>query len=116
MKKIGICAAITGSMTTKETMPGLPVTVDEIINCAYECSVAGAAMVHIHVRDKDERPSLDTSLYKEVLTGIREKCDVLVCISTSNHLVEISDKHRIKLMELKPDLASIEVTSLKRPD
>ncbi|CAH1208418.1 3-keto-5-aminohexanoate cleavage enzyme [Paenibacillus allorhizoplanae] len=116
MKKIGICAAITGSMTRKETMPGLPVTVDEIINCAYECSVAGAAMIHIHVRDKNERPSLDASLYKEVLTGIREKCDVLVCISTSNHLVGISDKERIRLMELKPDLASIEVTSVKRPD
>ncbi|NOU66251.1 hypothetical protein GC096_19610 [Paenibacillus sp. LMG 31461] len=116
MKKIGICVAITGSMTRKETMPGLPVTVDEIINCAYECSVAGAAMVHIHVRDKNERPSLDASLYKEVLTGIREKCDILVCISTSNHLVDISDKERIRLMELKPDLASIEVTSVKRPD
>ncbi|WP_261302626.1 3-keto-5-aminohexanoate cleavage protein [Paenibacillus andongensis] len=116
MKKIGICAAITGSMTRKETMPGLPVTVDEIIHCACECSVAGAAMVHIHVRDKYERPSLDASLYKEVLTGIREKCDILVCISTSNHLVDISDKERIRLMELKPDLASIEVTSVKRPD
>ncbi|WP_256757844.1 3-keto-5-aminohexanoate cleavage protein [Cohnella sp. WQ 127256] len=116
MRKIGICAAITGSMTRKDTMPGLPVTVEEIINCAYECSVAGAAMVHIHVRDKNERPSLDPTLYKEVLTGIREKCDILVCISTSNHLVDVSDKERIKLMELKPDLASLEVTSLKRPD
>uniref|UniRef100_UPI000360E9E0 3-keto-5-aminohexanoate cleavage protein n=1 Tax=Paenibacillus sp. OSY-SE TaxID=1196323 RepID=UPI000360E9E0 len=116
MKKIGICAAITGSMTRKETMPGLPVTVDEIINCAYECSCAGAAIVHIHVRDKDERPSLEASLYKEVLTGIREKSDILVCISTSNHLVRVSDKERIRLMELQPDLASLEVTSLKRPD
>ncbi|WP_337099082.1 3-keto-5-aminohexanoate cleavage protein [Paenibacillus sp. YIM B09110] len=116
MKKIGICAAITGSMTKKETMPGLPVTVDEIVNCAYECSVAGASMVHVHVRDKEEKPSLDFSLYEEVLSGIREKCDILVCISTSNHLVDVSDKNRIKLMELKPDLASIEVTSLNRPD
>ncbi|KFN02049.1 3-keto-5-aminohexanoate cleavage protein [Bacillus clarus] len=116
MGKVGICAAITGSMTTKETMPGLPVTVDEIVQCAYECSVAGAAIVHVHVRDKNARPSLDASLYKEVLTGIREKCDILVCISTSNHLVDIPDKERIKLMELKPDLASLEVTSLKRPD
>ncbi|MDM8361746.1 3-keto-5-aminohexanoate cleavage protein [Bacillus thuringiensis] len=116
MRKIGICAAITGSMTTKETMPGLPVTVEEIVQCAYECSVAGAAIVHVHVRDKNERPSLDALLYKEVLNGIREKCDILVCISTSNHLVNISDKERIKLMELKPDLASLEVTSLKRPD
>ncbi|BBI33317.1 BKACE family enzyme [Cohnella abietis] len=116
MKKIGICAAITGSMTMKETMPGLPVTVDEIINCAYECSVAGAAMIHVHVRDREEKPSLDFSLYKEVISGIREKCDVLICISTSNHLVDVSDNNRIKLMELKPDLASIEVTSLKRPD
>lgn len=116
MKKIGICAAITGSMTKKETMPGLPVTVDEIINCAYECSCAGAALVHVHVRDKDGKPSMDASLYKEVLTGIREKSDILVCISTSNHLVNVSDKERIRLMELKPDLASLEVTSLNRPD
>lgn len=116
MKKIGICAALTGSMTKKEAMPGLPVTVDEIIHCADECYRAGAAMVHIHVRDKDARPSMDASLYNEVLTGIREKCSILVCISTSNHLVHVSDQERISLMELKPDLASLEVTSLKRPD
>ena len=56
MEKLIITAAITGGRITREMTPHIPITPEEIIQSAYECWQAGAAIVHIHVRDpKTER-------------------------------------------------------------
>lgn len=51
MVKLIITAAITGSRTTREMTPYIPITTDEIYKSAIECWEAGASIAHIHVRD-----------------------------------------------------------------
>ncbi len=51
MEKLIITAAITGSRITRKIAPNIPITPEEIVQSAVECWEAGAAVVHIHVRD-----------------------------------------------------------------
>jgi 3-keto-5-aminohexanoate cleavage enzyme len=53
MQKLIITAALTGGVHGKEANPALPEQPDEIIQAAYDCYNAGAAIVHIHARDRD---------------------------------------------------------------
>ena len=50
--KIVITCACTGAETTKEQNPALPTTPEEIADAAYEAWLAGASILHLHVRDQ----------------------------------------------------------------
>lgn len=72
MGKIFITCAVTGNHTTRERHPGLPVTPNEIAEACLEASEAGAAAVHIHVRDPQTgAPSMEFDLYAAVFDQIR---------------------------------------------
>ncbi len=77
-----ITAAMVGAETTREQTPALPITAEEIAEDAAKCREAGAAMVHIHVRTPDGKPSQDTELFRAAIRAIRKKCDVLIQVST----------------------------------
>jgi uncharacterized protein (DUF849 family) len=82
MKTIISCA-ITGNMTTREHHPELPVTPQEIIKASLNAATAGAAIVHIHVRDPHTgKPSTKLSLYREVTDAIRAASDVVINLTT----------------------------------
>jgi len=73
-RAIVITCAITGAFGTKERNPALPVTPAEIAASAVEAAKAGAAVVHIHVRDpKTQGPSMELALYREAVERIRER-------------------------------------------
>lgn len=83
MEKVIITAAVTGSLTTREQNPNLPITPEEIAAAAVESRRAGAAVVHLHVRDpRTGRPVQDVELFKEVVGLIRAECDILINVST----------------------------------
>ena len=75
-----ITCAITGDDTKVTKSPHCPVTPEQIANSAIEAARAGAAIVHIHVRDPETGAfSMATKHYREVVKRIREsKVDVLV--------------------------------------
>lgn len=78
-RKVVITCALTGSFDTPSKNPAVPVTPEQIANSALDAAKAGAAVVHIHVRDpKTTKPSMELALYKEVVDRIREKNDDLV--------------------------------------
>lgn len=58
-----ITAAITGALPRKAQTPAVPVTPSEQIESTHEAYEAGAALVHIHVRNRDESPSSDPELF-----------------------------------------------------
>lgn len=75
MSKPGIIAvAITGSVPRKRDNPALPVTVAEQIESTHAAHEAGAALVHMHVRNDDETPSSDPDKFAAFLEGIRRYC------------------------------------------
>ena len=54
-----ITVAPTGAETAKADVPQLPTTLDELVETAVRCEAAGAALIHLHVRDAEHRPTLD---------------------------------------------------------
>jgi uncharacterized protein (DUF849 family) len=69
-----ITCAVTGNQTTPEMTPHLPITPEQIAEACLGAAEAGAAAVHIHVRDpKTGRPSMELDHYREVVERIRAK-------------------------------------------
>src|SRR5208283_1019186 len=77
-----ITAAMVGAETTRAQTPFLPISAEEIGEEAARCRDAGAAMVHIHVRQPDGTPSQDTELFRAAVREIRKRCDILIQTST----------------------------------
>src|ERR1700744_3654248 len=78
-QKVIITCAITGNLTKPEQSPYLPITPQQIAPSALEAAEAGAAIVHIHVRDPETgRPSMSIDLYRDVVERIRARNKSLV--------------------------------------
>lgn len=115
MDKLIITCAITGAETTKEQNPSLPTTPDEQAEAALECVRAGAAVIHLHVRDKNGKPSQSSALFAEVKEKIEKRCDAIVQFSTGG-AVGTPIKERLAPLSLKPEMASLNVGSLNFGD
>ena len=111
MDKLIITAALTGAQQGKEANPALPEQPDEIIGQALECREAGAAVVHIHARDKQGRPTADPGVFREIVDGIKAQSDLVICLSTGG-AAKISLEERVGMVPaLKPELASLNIGS-----
>lgn len=111
MQPVIITAALVGAEVTREQQPALPITPQEIIEAAIECYHAGAAMVHLHVRDSEGRPTQDGDLFREVVTGIRERCDIITQVSTGG-AIGMSAEERLQGIECRPDMATLTTGSV----
>jgi uncharacterized protein (DUF849 family) len=70
--KVFITCAVTGNLTTPDQTPHLPITPEEIADAALGAAEAGAAIVHLHVREpKTGKPSMALDYYREVVERIR---------------------------------------------
>lgn len=111
-----VSAAITGLATTRERVPHVPLTAEEIADDAARCFAAGAAVVHLHVRDGDGRPEWRRDAYAAVIPSLRRRCPgIVVCATTSGRAGATPDQ-RADVLELEgpalPDLASLTLGSL----
>lgn len=114
-KPVILTAALTGPIATKANNPALPVTCEEIVESARDAARAGAAVVHIHLRDERGRPTADVELAKRVVAGIEEECDALVQLSTGVGL-EVDFEERARLVEVQPAMATLNVCSMSFGD
>jgi 3-keto-5-aminohexanoate cleavage enzyme len=111
-KPLVISAAITGSVTARAQTPHLPVSAQEIIESSLGAIAAGAAIVHIHVREADGTPSARVALYEEVFAGIRAQSDGLICATTGSGAGRFTDDERLAALQLNPDIASFDAGSM----
>jgi len=128
--KIIITCAVTGGGTTLKQTPYLPVTPEQIANSALDAATAGAAVVHLHVRNPSTgMPSMDLNLYKEVVDRIKEKNDELIINlttgpgSTGSSSVVFGEhdpsfctaEQRVShVLKLKPELCSLDFNTMNR--
>ncbi len=101
-----ITAALTGAGHGKEKNPALPISPEEIVQAAVECEEAGAAIVHIHARAKDGKPSAEISIFSEIVAGIREKTNLIINLTTGGSRVLARDERLRVVSDLKPEMAS----------
>ncbi len=108
-----LSAALTGSWPTKEQNPALPVTEEEIAESAVECHAAGAAIVHLHVRDDNGLVTCDPARYDRVRSLIRARgCDVVINMSTGGGAGQTGDEERMAPVALNPEIASFDCGSV----
>ena len=114
MGKVIITAAITGSRISRDVAPNIPITPDEIAQSCIECWNAGAAIVHIHVRDpKTGLGTQDLDLFRQVVEPLREKTDLLLCLTTSGIPGRnLPIEERLIPLALEPELASFDAGSI----
>ncbi|HBB17615.1 MAG TPA: 3-keto-5-aminohexanoate cleavage protein [Syntrophus sp. (in: bacteria)] len=129
MNKIIVTVAVIGSRPSREQNPHIPLTPEEIADSAYECFNEGASIVHVHVRDlKTYKRSMDTQLYARVMERLRARCPMIINLTTGvggqlalgldnqpdmgNSLMASPEKRVEHVLQLKPDLCSLDIGSL----
>lgn len=134
-RKVIISCAVTGSADSPGKNPAVPVTPAQIAQSSIDAAKAGAAIVHIHVRNpQTTKPSMDAALYREVVERIRASgTDVLINLTTgpgarfehdpddptkagpASTLRGPEDRVR-HVQELRPDICSLDMGSLNMGD
>lgn len=106
-----LTAALTGPIATKADNPALPTTPEEIARAAAGAHAAGAAVVHVHLRDADGRPTADVEVARRTVALIEEACGALIQLSTGVGL-EVPFEAREKIVDARPQMATLNVCSM----
>jgi 3-keto-5-aminohexanoate cleavage enzyme len=101
-----ITVAPTGAETAKADCPQLPTTLDELVETAVACEAAGAAMMHVHIRDDEHRPSLDGQRLEDTVVALRESTSLVVQLSTGGSVHDPLEL-RLKVLDAEPDSCSL---------
>lgn len=108
MRKAIITVAPTGEGATKQANPALPTTPAEIADAVYESHKAGAAVAHLHMRDDNDRPTMSLAKFKETVERVRDKCDIVINLTTSGDIRAGDDERMAHIIALKPEIASFD--------
>ncbi len=111
--KVIITVAQTGALVTKEMNPNIPEQPDEIAASAYECYNEGAAICHIHGRDKKGENTSDVEVFKAIRKGIRDRCNLIIQYSTGGG-PNLTQEQRIECLQASPEMASLNMGTMMR--
>lgn len=119
MEKLIITTAVTGGLTTRKQNPNVPHSPEEIARAAIDSCKAGAAVVHLHVRDPLTGDRVHkVELFKETIGIIRQECDMIINTTTGVGPNTPLDERIAIIPELsadqkfKPEMASLNCGSL----
>ena len=101
-----ITVAPTGAETAKSDVPALPVTLEELLSTAKACEAAGAALIHVHIRGEDAKPTLDLGRLRETVSALREQTDLVVQLSTGGSVHDPLES-RLRVLDAEPDSCSL---------
>jgi uncharacterized protein (DUF849 family) len=107
-----ITASLTGPAATSKQTPAMPKTPEEIAEAAKGAYEAGAAVLHIHLRDNDDFTA-DLDIAKRTVALCREKCKGIVQLSTGGGFPY---EDRMKIVEAKPAMATLNPASMTMGD
>lgn len=111
-RKVAISCALTGGMTVPSQSDAIPLTPEQIVASAAGAHAAGAAILHVHVRDPQTgMPSADLELFREVTDMIRGRCDAIVQPTTGGGVGMTIDERARVVSELRPEMATFNTGS-----
>ena len=102
MEKLIITAAICGAEVTKEQNPAVPYTVEEIVREAKSAVDAGAAIVHLHVREDDGTPTQSRARFQECEDAIYKVCPNVILIPSTGGAVGMTPDERLQSTDTTP--------------
>ncbi|MFT7472110.1 MAG: 3-keto-5-aminohexanoate cleavage enzyme [Kiritimatiellia bacterium] len=109
-----IAVAPNGARKTQQDHPQLPISPKEIAHTAAACLDAGACMLHLHVRDKKLRHSLDAELYRVAIRAIRQQVGEELIIQITTEAVGIYNREQQiqTVRELRPEAVSLAIREI----
>jgi 3-keto-5-aminohexanoate cleavage enzyme len=112
--RVSVSVAPNGGRLTRADHAAVPTTAAELARCAAECLEAGAAMIHVHVRDRDGRHLLDAEAYRDATAAIRaEVGDRLIVQITSEALGRYAPaEQRAVVLAAAPEAVSLALREL----
>ena len=108
MSKLIITAAICGAEVMKSHNPAVPYTPEEIGQEARRAVEAGAAIIHLHVRNDDGTPTQDKERYRVCIEAIRQFCPDVIIQPSTGGAVGMSNAERLQPVDLKPEMATLD--------
>ena len=112
MDKLIITCAICGAEVTKEMNPFVPYTIDELVREAQAAYEAGAAIIHLHVRNDDGTPTQDVSRFKEAIEAIQTACPDVIIQPSTGGAVGMSNDERLQPTRLNPEMCTLDCGSV----
>ncbi|PTD96728.1 BKACE family enzyme [Pseudothauera lacus] len=113
---VAITVAPNGARRGKGDHAAIPLSVDEIVAAARACRTAGAAILHLHVREADGGHSLDAGRYREAMAAVRAACDIVLQPTTERvGVFAPADMMRVQ-RELAPEMITFNLQELLDPD
>ncbi|WP_067428890.1 BKACE family enzyme [Nocardioides jensenii] len=106
-----ITVAPTGPIARTADNPHLPVTPEQIAEQVSAAYNEGASVAHLHFRDENERPTADLDIARRAVDLIKERCDILIQLSTGVGL-GVPFEARAALVELAPQMATLNPCSM----
>jgi uncharacterized protein (DUF849 family) len=100
-----ITVAPTGAESAKADVPVLPVTLDELVATAKECEAVGASIIHVHIRDADARPTLDSGRLRATVEALRDSTDLIIQLSSGGAVTD-PESDRLAVLDAGPEMAS----------
>jgi len=104
--EVVLTAAIVGAELTRKDTPYLPLSPQEVADEAARCREAGAAIIHLHVRDASGQNTQSSERFAQVIEAIRRKCDCIIQPSTGG-AVGMSIDERAGPLSCKPEMATL---------
>jgi 3-keto-5-aminohexanoate cleavage enzyme len=110
-----ITVAPTGAEVTRDDNPHVPYAPQEIADEVVRAADEGASVVHIHARTDDGRPTTDPEVLRRIRDLIRERCDIVIGMSTGAE-VGMSHEERLRVLDARPEVASLNTGSMNFGD
>lgn len=108
MEKLIITACICGAEVTKAQNPAVPYTVEEIVREAKSAVDAGAAIIHLHVREDDGTPTQSAGRFQTCMDAIKDVCPDVILQPSTGGAVGMSDQERLQPITLNPEMATLD--------
>jgi uncharacterized protein (DUF849 family) len=111
--KVIVTSAVTGSAHYPSMSPNLPLTPKQIIEDGIKSAEAGAAVIHVHVRNPENgMPTPDIDVFREVMSGIKAHTNAVICVSTGGGMGMSTEQRASPIINLKPEMASLNFGSM----
>ncbi|MBU6532884.1 3-keto-5-aminohexanoate cleavage protein [Streptomyces sp. NPDC057245] len=111
-RKVVITTAVTGSVHVPSQSPHLPLSAQQVAESALEAVEAGSAVVHLHARRPDGRPTADPGVFEEIVARITAHSDAVINITTGGASSMTMEERLAAALRLRPELASMNMGTM----
>ena len=111
-EKVIITTAVTGSVNVPSQSPYLPLSADQVAEAALGAIEAGSAIVHLHARREDGRPTYEPEVFEQIIRRITAHSDAVINITTGGSTAMTMEQRLAAAVRFRPELASLNMGSM----